>query len=375
VEAESLVTRISEELGELSDRYEELVEEYSWAEEEKTSLEEDYLELVEEYGVLEEEYSLLLEDYEELLPLNPVTPQKSVESMFDREYTWMYGGEQYTLSLSIPESDYNYYQDLARPIEIDYTVYVSHPYDDAFIDLIVEEFNEVSTLEGFSMSEKVDLAISFVQSLPYKFDDESTGFDEYPRYPLETLVDNGGDCEDTSILTASLLDSLGYDVVLLGLPGHIAVGVNTDTFGSYYEYDGVQYFYLETTATGWSIGEIPEEYSEEYVDIYTLDPVALCVHTWNAVWQEGDQIDVTVNVENLGSASASGYRVYVAFEAEGDYVWNPVESTEFYLEIEDNIDIIITVDVPEDEYTRIIVHILDSEGYAVDTSYSEWFTT
>ena len=34
-DSESLVTRISEELGELSDRYEELVEEYSWVEEEK----------------------------------------------------------------------------------------------------------------------------------------------------------------------------------------------------------------------------------------------------------------------------------------------------------------------------------------------------
>ena len=111
------------------------------------------------------------------------------------------------------------------------------------------------------------------------------------------------------------------------------------------------------------------------MSVYTLDPVALCVHTWNAEWLEDDRIEITVYVENLGSASAYGYRVYGAFDAEGDYVWNPVESSEFNLEIEDNIDIIISVDVPEDEYTRIIVHILDNDGYVVDTSYSEWFST
>lgn len=50
---------------------------------------------------------------------------------------------------------------------------------------------------------------------------------EYPKYPVETLVE-GGDCEDKSILLAAILRAMGYRTALLvfsGNPGHIAVGV------------------------------------------------------------------------------------------------------------------------------------------------------
>ena len=40
--------------------------------------------------------------------------------------------------------------------------------------------------------EKVNLVITFVQSLPYTSDSVTTAFDEYPQYPMETLVEYGG---------------------------------------------------------------------------------------------------------------------------------------------------------------------------------------
>jgi hypothetical protein len=48
---------------------------------------------------------------------------------------------------------------------------------------------------------------------------------EYPKYPLETLVEKKGDCEDQSILAAALLAAMGYEVALLILPIHVALGV------------------------------------------------------------------------------------------------------------------------------------------------------
>ena len=65
----------------------------------------------------------------------------------------------------------------------------------------------------------------FVQEIPYEEEIDC----EYPQYPIETLVNDKGDCEDKSILCASFLDLLGYNVSLLSLPNHMAVGVNIDS--------------------------------------------------------------------------------------------------------------------------------------------------
>jgi hypothetical protein len=93
------------------------------------------------------------------------------------------------------------------------------------VDSLAAKLKEAASQEGYSEFETIEFAASFVQSLDYVTDEVSTGYDEYPRYPLETLIDNGGDCEDTSILLASIIDKMGYGVVLIILPNHAGVGV------------------------------------------------------------------------------------------------------------------------------------------------------
>lgn len=56
---------------------------------------------------------------------------------------------------------------------------------------------------------KVGYAHGLVQSLDYHLDSE-TGWTEYPKYAIESLVDEQGDCDDGAIWTASLLTALGY---------------------------------------------------------------------------------------------------------------------------------------------------------------------
>jgi|GEM_PF-1230107 len=57
---------------------------------------------------------------------------------------------------------------------------------------------------------------------------------------------------------------MGYGVVLIKLPGHVAVGVRggEGIYGTYYSENGEKYFYLETTSEGWKIGETPDEISK-----------------------------------------------------------------------------------------------------------------
>ena len=40
----------------------------------------------------------------------------------------------------------------------------------------------------------------------------------------------------------------------------MAVGVKGEDSipGSYYEYEGSRYYYVETTSTGWDIGDVPD---------------------------------------------------------------------------------------------------------------------
>lgn len=71
--------------------------------------------------------------------------------------------------------------------------------------------------------------LNWVQvNIEYAHDDEIYGCREFWATPTETLYLGAGDCEDTSVLLASLLLSVGLDAVLLEYVGHTAVGVYLD---------------------------------------------------------------------------------------------------------------------------------------------------
>ena len=66
---------------------------------------------------------------------------------------------------------------------------------------------------------------------------------------------------------------MGYKVALIFLPyeEHAAVGVAGPFSGSYYEVDGVKYFYLETTGEGFRIGQIPPDITDTRAYVYPVD--------------------------------------------------------------------------------------------------------
>lgn len=127
----------------------------------------------------------------------------------------------------------------------------------------------------YSTYEEISLALSFVQAIPYSLDSESTGRDEYWRYPLETLYDQTGDCEDTTILGMALLRRLGHRVVGLDLPQHAALGVEVPhgIEGSFVLHEGRSFYYCETTANGWRVGSTPEHYRDADVTVVAIPPL------------------------------------------------------------------------------------------------------
>lgn len=307
-----------------------------------------------------------------------------------RHYAWSYSGNEWTVELQIPEALYNYYMDLPRPPSENYSVYITHPSDDDYIKSLTDEIENIARQEQFSELEKVEFATAFVQHLPYTTDSVTTSYDEYPRYPVETLVDDGGDCEDTSILLAALLNEMGYGVVLVAFPetsdtdGHMGIGVlgGEGIYGTYFNVDGQKYFYVETTNTGWGIGDIPEQYERVGVNIYEMVPTPILTHKWTGETTErilGSQVteftvDLQVIIENLGSSPADDVFILAGFDAGGGKIWNSEKSQPFNISVDQRVTIKLTLQAPLGKHTRLVIQVVD-DGRAVDESHSEWFDT
>jgi hypothetical protein len=247
------------------------------------------------------------------------------DNVMDLEFEWNYDRHPWQLSLSLPEDLYLYYRQVERAATPDYSIYVTHPTDDAYVRSIADKLDDEAQRARFDSEETVNFVASFVQSLDYL--DELNG--EYPKYPVETLVESGGDCEDTSILTAALLQAMGYDVVLLNFPpvtadeaGHMAVGVALPltSAGSYYEYQGEKYYYLETTNSS-KLGDIPHEYRTWEATILELVPkpvlkLSEVKWTMSPEWFGfgEDKLAVEVEVTNWGTADAEEVYVRAYFD-------------------------------------------------------------
>ena len=181
------------------------------------------------------------------------------------EYTWTsFEGLYYaTICYSIDQKLYEYFNSLSRYYgNSEYKNYINDPINSEYLDMLVENLEEIGDKRGYTDGERVREVISFCQSFEYETDQESTERAEWPKYPIELLYDRVGDCEDTALLLVGILSRMGYGCALIKFDDHIAVGLKGDQSidGTYFENDGIKYYYIETTNRGWRIGEIPDEY-------------------------------------------------------------------------------------------------------------------
>jgi hypothetical protein len=200
---------------------------------------------------------------------------KAQGDYYHEDFKWSYKGYEWTWSLDIPKSLYEEYRNVPVSTRIKngpagYGFLTTT--NDYYLKKVAEKLQEAAAQKDYEPYDQVSFVLAFVQSLPYTSDSVTSGYDEYPRFPLETLVDNGGDCEDTSILFASLTLIMGYGTVYINPPDHYAVGVLGDNLaGAYYTNNDKTYYYCETTGDGWKIGEIPNQYKNTEAYIYEIN--------------------------------------------------------------------------------------------------------
>ena len=104
-----------------------------------------------------------------------------------------------------------------------------------------------------------------------------------------------------------------------------------------------------------------------------MKPVPILTHEWNGT-VTGSTATLEVNVDNVGTADAHGVAIYAGFDAGDNMLWNPHYGQPFDLSTGQTKVIRITLQVPSNKHTRIVVQIVDG-GYAVDQSYSGWSDT
>ncbi len=183
--------------------------------------------------------------------INQRRPASNAQSI-GRRYVWTFKQKHYTVLMDINVERYNSYSSKERR---DIPKLVNEG-TEAISDL-TREFQRVIKGADLTKIDKINFVLGFVQSLPYTYDDVTTGYDEFRRYAIETLIEGGGDCEDTTILTGAILRGLGEKVALIDTPGHVALGASGAFTGDTFVYRGTKYYYCETTGTGWTVGKLP----------------------------------------------------------------------------------------------------------------------
>lgn len=180
---------------------------------------------------------------------NPhISPDNAYTGTLTAEYTFPFKESSITLNISVPASTYHGAGDPGSKI-IPYTKIpsleyyadiINDPLQEEMYTQILGQTDIVKQSWDLTDDEYIELLATFVQSIDYRTEEDY-------RYPVETVIDKFGDCDDKSMLLTGLLTRAGYDAVLLVFEeeSHAAVGIKTTDSTAYPDTGG--YSVIETT--------------------------------------------------------------------------------------------------------------------------------
>ncbi len=213
-----------------------------------------------------------------------------------KSFTWYYDSngngnlndpcDKYTYDLTVRYNDYLEYRNRTvsrqNGTDAENLAYITP--DDKYIAELADHFESICG--GMNDYKTMSIVLAFTQYIEYRSDETHMGRTEYWKFPLETLFDQGGDCEDTSILFCSIASAMGYRSAMLLFYGHMAGAVELED-GSVSEYSGtpaafpskdgqITYYYCETTTAGYAVGQPATEdytYGGFYYKMYNMGNV------------------------------------------------------------------------------------------------------
>jgi hypothetical protein len=173
-----------------------------------------------------------------------------------------------------------------------YLAMVNDTAQDAMYESLLSQFHTIKNNRNLTSDEYLELMAAYVQSLTYE-----TTPDNPAKYPVETVVDGAGDCDDKSLLLAGLLSRESYRVSLFSFSpeSHMALGVGSTAS----PYKDTGYAYLETTNLSY-VSVAPQELAGGVV--LTSEPLIIPVGNGTTLYESGAE---TAALNDL-SVSAAG---------------------------------------------------------------------
>jgi hypothetical protein len=160
-----------------------------------------------------------------------------------------------------------------------YRAMVQDPAQDSIYATLLAETEKIRLQQKLSDDEYLELIAVYTQSLKYETREQNPA-----KFPVETVVDRAGDCDDKSLLLAGLLSREGYPVALLlfGPESHMAVGVGSDD----YLYKNTGYAFVETT--NYSFIGVPTDKLGGNLTLYS-DPVIIPISNGTKFYSSGSE--------------------------------------------------------------------------------------
>lgn len=200
------------------------------------------------------------------------------------QFDWLWEAEDLRLEFLVWWDLYQTYRGRLRTPFVDnydYGAFVSDPLDDPTLGDLAEL---LWTRAGGANRAYADYALAFVQgAIAYLADPSDV---EWPFYPLETLVDGEGDCEDTAILYVSLMKARGIACQLAFVdtdddrsPDHVLALVEVSSpavvppGATVFELDGTLYAVAETASGYLALGLDPWGLEvDDLVELWLFQP-------------------------------------------------------------------------------------------------------
>jgi hypothetical protein len=196
-------------------------------------------------------------------PIAPdISPQLSSVSSsgaVSRTYPYVLRGENGTIRLDLDPELYNRLAAGAPPsvclapasgadpcpdeeIARFYRGAIDRPEERPYINALVQQIRKKTDVQN----DRARIAISLVQQIPYGYNQSYVQGNGNLRSPFMVLYDQSGICDEKSVLLASLLEELGYGVIVFSFPDqqHTAVGIRSPPA---FSFNNTGYAFVETT--------------------------------------------------------------------------------------------------------------------------------
>lgn len=162
------------------------------------------------------------------------------DTHFYRSFSWLFEkapqrragpGQRCRLDMAIPRRMYDQFKKRAHRVtsDVELVEFANAELDDEVVTALTTRLRGIALSTESDALAEIHLTMAFTLALRYALDEVEYG-GEYPKFPVETLVDQRGDCEDHAILCGAALYRLGHPVCLVLMDfeegvGHAALAV------------------------------------------------------------------------------------------------------------------------------------------------------